>query len=158
MATKVGERLKHDPTKLRFTTTHATNGTAKSILKRELNQSIADIVCPSYVTLSSTIILYEKLDISIVDLETKRSLHVTWTGLHNKEKLMYPFLLLKTGMIHDLVEDLSKLVRLTPTGTGRIRVFEVAKDGKTKNEFVGYEMIGNIPDPVELFAEEVPRE
>jgi hypothetical protein len=32
-------------------------------------------------------------------------------------------------------------------------VFEVSKDGKTQKEFTGPEMIGNIPDPVELYAE-----
>lgn len=37
-------------------------------------------------------------------------------------------------------------------------MFEVAKDGKTKNEFTGSLVIGNIPDPVELFADEVPQE
>ena len=158
MAAKVGEHLKHEPIKLRFTTTHATNGTAKSILKRSLNQSITEIISPSYVTPSTTVILYERLDVSIVELETKRSLKVTWTGIHNKEESTHPFLLPKTSMVHDLTEHLSKQVQMTPTGTGRIRVFEVAKDGRTQKEFTGSEMIGNIPDPVELFAEEIPRE
>jgi ubiquitin carboxyl-terminal hydrolase 7 len=61
MAAKVGEHLKHEAIKLRFTTTNATNGTAKSILKRSLNQSITEIISPSYVTPSTTIILYESL-------------------------------------------------------------------------------------------------
>ena len=158
MAAKVGEHLKHEPIKLRFTTTHANNGSAKSILKRSLNQSITEIISPSYVTPSTTVILYERLDVSIVELETKRSLKVTWTGIHNKEESTHPFLLPKTSMVHDLTEHLSKQVQLTQTGTGRIRVFEVAKDGRTQKEFTGSEMIGNIPDPVELFAEEIPRE
>jgi len=158
MAAKVGEHLKHESIKLRFTTTNATNGAAKSILKRSLNQSITEIISPSYVTPSTTVILYERLDVSIVELETKRSLKVTWTGIHNKEESTHPFLLPKTSMVHDLTEHLSKQVQVAPTGTGRIRVFEVAKDGRTQKEFTGSEMIGNIPDPVELFAEEIPRE
>ena len=158
MAAKVGEHLKHDPVKLRFTTTHAANGAAKSILKRSLNQSITEIISPSYVSPSTTVILYEKLDVSIVELEIKRSLKVMWTGICNKEESTHPFLLPKTSMVHDLTEHLSRLVQLTPTGTGRIRVFEVEADGRRQKEFAGYEMIGNIPDPVELFAEEIPRE
>lgn len=158
MAAKVGEHLKHEQIKLRFTTTQPTNGAAKSILKRSLNQSITEIISPSYVAPSTTVILYEKLDVSIVELETKRSLKVTWTGIYNKEESTHPFLLPKTSMVHDLTEHLSKQVQLTPAGTGRIRVFEVAKDGRTQKEFTGSEMIGNIPDPVELFAEEIPRE
>ncbi|EPQ58737.1 hypothetical protein GLOTRDRAFT_27252, partial [Gloeophyllum trabeum ATCC 11539] len=158
MATKVGEYLRHDPIKLRFTTTHATNGTPKAVLKRSLNQSIAEIMAPSYVNPTTTVILYEKLDVSIVELETKRSLKVIWTGIHNKEEASHSFLLPKTSMVHDLADHLAKLVTLTPDGTGKIRIFEVSKDGKTQKEFTGSEMIGNIPDPVELYAEEIPVE
>ncbi|KZT28449.1 cysteine proteinase [Neolentinus lepideus HHB14362 ss-1] len=158
MATKVGEYLRHDPIKLRFTTTHATNGTPKAVLKRSLNQSIAEIMAPSYVNPTTTVILYEKLDVSIVELETKRSLKVIWTGIHNKEEAAHSFLLPKTSMVHDLADHLARLVTLTPEGTNKIRIFEVSKDGKTQKEFTGSEMIGNIPDPVELYAEEIPVE
>ncbi|KAH7923859.1 cysteine proteinase [Leucogyrophana mollusca] len=158
MSQKAGEFLRHDPIKLRFTTTHATNGSPKSVLKRSLNQSIAEIMVPSYINPTTTVILYEKLDVSIVELETKRSLKIIWTGIHNREEASHPFLLPKTSMIHDLADHLAKQVTLTPGGTGKIRVFEVAKDGKTQKEFTGSEMIGNIPDPVELYAEEIPRE
>ncbi|KAI0780819.1 cysteine proteinase [Trametes elegans] len=157
MSAKVGERLNWDAIKLRFTTTHS-NGTPKQVLKRSLNQSIQEIMTPAYVNPQTTVILYEKLDVSIVELETKRSLKVVWTGIHNKEESTHPFLLPKTNSVHDLAVELSKLVKLTPGGTGKIRVFEVSKDGKTQKEFTGSEMIGNIPDPVELYAEEIPRE
>jgi ubiquitin carboxyl-terminal hydrolase 7 len=153
MSTKAGEYLRHDPIKLRFTTTHANNGSPKSVLKRSLNQSIAEIMAPSYINPTTTVILYEKLDVSIVELETKRSLKVVWTGIHNKEEASHAFLLPKTSMVHDLADHLSKLVTLSSGGTGKIRVFEVSKDGKTQKEFTGSEMIGNIPDPVELYAE-----
>jgi len=113
---------------------------------------------PTYMNPTTTVILYEKLDVSIVELETKRSLKVIWTGIHNKEESTVPFLLPKTSMVHDLAENLAKQVKLAPGGTGRIRIFEVSKDGKTQREFTGSEMIGNIPDPVELYAEEIPRE
>ncbi|KAL1944539.1 hypothetical protein VTO73DRAFT_2969 [Trametes versicolor] len=157
MSAKVGERLNWDPIKLRFTTIHS-NGSPKAVLKRSLNQSIQEIMSPAYVTPQTTVILYEKLDVSIVELETKRSLKVVWTGIHNKEEATHPFLLPKTNSVHDLGLELAKLVKLTPGGSGKIRVFEVSKDGKTQKEFTGSEMIGNIPDPVELYAEEIPRE
>ena len=158
MSVKVGEYLKHDPIKLRFTTTHAANGSPKTILKRSLNQSISEIMQPSYVSSTTTVILYEKLDVSIVELETKRSLKIIWTGIHNKEEASFPFLLPKTSAVHELAEHLAKQVTLTPTGTGKIRIFEISKDYKTQREFTGSEMIGNIPDPVELYAEEIPRD
>ena len=151
MSQKAGEYLRHESIKLRFTTTHANNGTPKSVLKRSLNQSIAEIMSPYYAT--SAVILYERLDVSIVELETKRSLKVVWTGSHNKEEGTHPFLLPKTSSVHDLSENLAKKVTLNPGGTGKIRIFEISKDGKSQKEFTGSEMIGNIPDPVELYAE-----
>ena len=113
---------------------------------------------PSYVSSTTTVILYEKLDVSIVELETKRSLTIIWTGIHNKEEASFPFLLPKTSAVHELAEHLAKQVTLTPTGTGKIRIFEISKDYKTQREFTGSEMIGSIPDPVELYAEEIPRD
>lgn len=153
MAVKVAEYLRHDPIKLRFTTTHASNASPKAILKRSLNQSIAEIISPSYTSPSTTVILFEKLEVSIVELETKRSLKVIWTGVHNREESTHTFLLPKTSMVHDLADHLSKQVTMSTNGSGKIRVFEVSKDGKTQKEFTGSEMIGNIPDPVELYAE-----
>jgi ubiquitin carboxyl-terminal hydrolase 7 len=156
MSAKVGEHLRHDPIKLRFTTTHQ-DGRQKQVLKRSLNQSIQEIVAHTYATPAATLILYERLDVSIVELETKRSLKVTWTGVQNKEEGTHPFLLPKTSSVHDLADHLARLVALSPGGTGRIRVFEIPRDGKTQREFSAGEMIGNLPD-VELFAEEVPRD
>lgn len=153
MSAKVGEHLRHDPIKLRFTTTNATTGAPKSILKRSLNQSIAEIMAPSYANPATTVIMFEKLDVSIVELETKRSLKVTWTGIHNKEEGIHSFLLPKTSMVHDLADNLAKLVTLSSNGTFKIRIFEISKDGKTQKEFTGSEMIGNIPEPVDLYAE-----
>ncbi|KII89207.1 hypothetical protein PLICRDRAFT_599629 [Plicaturopsis crispa FD-325 SS-3] len=158
LSQRAGEFLRHDPIKLRFTTTHASNGGPKSVIKRSLNQSISEIMAPSYISPTTTVILYEKLDVSIVELETKRSLKVVWTGVHNKEEGVQAFLLPKTHSVRDLIEVLKTKVTLTPTGTGEIRIFEVSKDGKTQREFGNSEMIGNIPDPVELYAEEIPRE
>jgi ubiquitin carboxyl-terminal hydrolase 7 len=122
-------------------------------MKRSLNQSIAEIMAPTYINPTTTVILYEKLEVSIVELETKRSLKVIWTGIHNREESTHPFLLPKTSMVHDLADQLAKLVTLNPSGTGKIRIFEISKDGRAQKEFTGSEMIGNIPDPVELYAE-----
>ena len=159
MASQVGEHLKHEPIKLRFTTTHFKNARPKSIiLKRSLNQSVTQIVAPSFVISAITVILYEKLHVSVAKLEAKRSLEVVWTGIHNKEESTHLFLSSKISRVYDLTEHLSKRVQLTPAGTGVIRMFEVAENGRTRKEFVGSETIGDLPDPVKLFAEEIPRE
>ena len=107
-------------------------------------------MAPLYTSPTTTVILYEKLDISVVELETKRALKVAWTGIH---KATHSFLLSKISTIHDLADHLAKQVKLLPSGTGKIRIFEISKDGKTQKEFAGSEMIGNLPESVELYAE-----
>jgi len=92
-----------------------------------------------------------------VELETKRSLKVIWTGVHNKEETTLSFLLPKTSMVHELAEQISRMVTLAPPhiGSNKIRVFEISKDGRHQREFTGTEMLGNLPD-VEFYAEEIP--
>jgi len=67
-------------------------------------------------------------------------------------------LLPRTSNVIDLCTELAKCVKLTPNGTNKIRVFQISKDGKRQEEYTGNEMIGNIHDNTELFAEEVPQE
>lgn len=153
MARKAGDHLRHDPIKLRFTTTNPTTGQPNSILRRYLNQSIAEIMVPPYSSPTRTVILYEKLDASNVELETKGVLEVTWMNMHNTEMGAHSFLLPKTSTVHDLADRLTKEVELTSSGIGKIRIFEISKDGKTQKGFTGSEMIENMPEPVDLYAE-----
>lgn len=92
MAHRVGDYLKHDPLKLRFTSSNGATATPKSIIKRALNQSVADITQTNYYAQhpASIVLFYEILDVSIIELETKKSLKVVWTGRHNKEEVSLP--------------------------------------------------------------------
>jgi ubiquitin carboxyl-terminal hydrolase 7 len=157
MSQKVGEFLRHDALKLRFTTTKAT-GAPRAILQRSLDQTISEIIAPSYLSQQPAMILYELLDISIVELETKRSLKVIWMGMNNKEQSTHPFSLSLTSLFDDLCNELAKCIKLTPKETNKIRVFQISKDGKHQEEYIGNEVIGNLPENAELFAEEVPQE
>jgi ubiquitin carboxyl-terminal hydrolase 7 len=55
-------------------------------------------------------------------------------------------------MVNDLQEYIAKQVTLSKGTTGRIRVFEISKDGKHQKECLGTEMLGNLAD-VEFYAE-----
>ena len=88
MASRVGDYLKQDPLKIRFTSSNPQTSQPKSIIKRALNQSVADITGTNYYSAHPNVIVYyELLDISIVELETKKSLKVIWTGVNNKEEV-----------------------------------------------------------------------
>lgn len=158
LAARVGEHLRHDPIKLRFTTASNT-GQPRQILKRALNQMVAEILQPTYGNNQTSVLFYEMLEVSIVELETKRNLKVIWTGAHNREEATISFLLPKTSMVHDLYEQLAKheQVKLTEGESGKIRVFEVSKDGKYQREFNANEMLGNLPE-TDIYAEEITTE
>lgn len=156
MALKFGERLKHDPLKLRFTTANGPNGTPKTILKRTANQTVNEIVSPSYIQGQASLLYYEILDVSIVELETKRGLKIWWMGAHNKEEAAQSFLLPKTCNINDVADNLAK--NITLEGSKKIRIFEVINNGRQQREIYGTELIGNISEHTDLFGEEVSQE
>lgn len=95
MAQKVSEHLGgFDPFKLRFSQVNAQTGAPKNIVKRSANQSVSDMLQGSstYNTMQAiSTLYYEKLDVSIVELETKKSLRVTWTGAFNKDEVRMDF-------------------------------------------------------------------
>ncbi|KAJ7220029.1 hypothetical protein GGX14DRAFT_585151 [Mycena pura] len=61
MAAKVGERLEADPSKLRFWTTYAGDGALKSVVRKELNESVDELIGSGP---SSFLILYQRLETS----------------------------------------------------------------------------------------------
>ena len=81
-----------------------------------------------------------------------RSLKVTWVGIHNKST-SYTFLLSETSKISDLAYHLSEAVTSEHAGRGKIRIFMILRDGLLQREFADNDIIGTIPDPVELYAE-----
>ena len=58
--------------------------------------------------------------------------------------------------MNDVAQDwLRKDVKLQSGGSGQIRIFEVAR-GSTQKVFAGTELVRDISDSTELYAEEVP--
>ena len=72
---------------------------------------------------------------------------------HADPKATHPFLLPKTSTFSDVAEALLKLVKLQPGGSGRIRIFDIHHNGRMQKELTSSEMIGNLQEPAELYAE-----
>lgn len=89
MSHRVGDHLKHDPLKVRFTSSHTNNSAPKAVIKRSLNPSVGDMTQIGYYPAHAVnvVLYYEKLEVSIIELETKKSLKIIWTGAHNKEEV-----------------------------------------------------------------------
>ena len=90
MAKRVGQEINYDDTKLRFTPAGTSTASVKQPIKRTANQTVGEIMSPGYpvnATASQSILLYELLDVSITELETKKSLKIIWTGSQNREEV-----------------------------------------------------------------------
>lgn len=64
----------------------------------------------------------------------------------------------KTSTFADVADALAKLVQLNPEGSRKIRIFEIAHSGRHQRECIPSEMIANLREPTELYAEEIPLE
>jgi ubiquitin carboxyl-terminal hydrolase 7 len=85
ISAKVGEKLGVDPTHLRFWTVNATTSGPKASVKRGQSQTLQTILNPPYSTFSnnnqrSDALYFELLDISLSELDTKKSIKVIWVS------------------------------------------------------------------------------
>lgn len=82
---KVGERLKVDPTHVRFSTVNSTTGKSKAPVRRNANQTLFQILSPQFGTYNNSnqradTLYYEVMDMSLSEMETKKSLKVVWVS------------------------------------------------------------------------------
>lgn len=82
VAARLGEKIGVDPSHLRFFTVNASNQNPKSPVKRHPTQTLLQILTPQYGTFTnaqrSDALFYEVLEISLSELDTKKSVKITW--------------------------------------------------------------------------------
>jgi len=79
--------LNIDPLKLRFTTADSSSGTPNNVIKRTTTQTLSEMLQTAYLTPQAHVLFYEMLEISIVELETKKFIKISWLGNTVKEKV-----------------------------------------------------------------------
>lgn len=168
VAQNVGEHLKYPSNKIRFIASSGNNGQPKTVLRRHQNHTLAEMLQPGYTQTANNLLFYELLDVTLTELETKKTVKVTWMGLHNKEEGQHTFLMAKTANLNEVIDNLLRNVKLSTSkpghngeGSGRIRLFEVSTGsnaGKTQRLFNGNELIKDMGASTleDLFAEEIP--
>ena len=90
---KVGERLKVDPTHIRFSTVNATSLKPKSVVRRNLNQNLYQILNPQFSTYNANqrndTLFYEVMDMSLSEMETKKPMRLIWVSEGLIKEVMY---------------------------------------------------------------------
>jgi ubiquitin carboxyl-terminal hydrolase 7 len=78
---KVGERLGVNPTHIRFSTVNSATGKPKATVRRNPNQTLSQILFPQFGAYNANqrpdALYYEIMDMSLSELETKKSIKVT---------------------------------------------------------------------------------
>ncbi|KAF9932989.1 hypothetical protein FBU30_006813 [Linnemannia zychae] len=153
----VSSKLEIDPLYVQFTSS-SVGGVPKKVILKNTNLSLVEILSPGYVEGNEkTTLFYQKLDMSIVELETKRTFKVTWLGPTMKKESTHEMLLPKDGNIGDIIDELEKRVTLSPNGTGKIRMFSTY-ESKIQAEFTRDNSMREHDDQNDLYAEEIPKE
>ncbi|KAF2201039.1 ubiquitin carboxyl-terminal hydrolase 21 [Delitschia confertaspora ATCC 74209] len=161
-AAKVGEELKVDPTHLRFTTVNAA-GKPKQTMKYGQQGTLISIMAPTHYNYSNNsaartdVLFYEVLEMSLKELEQRKSIKVTWLpdGLAKEETL--EFMIPKSGNIADILEALQKKANLSDEVMKRVQIYESHSNKFFKYLAPDYQVLG-INEFFVLYAMPIPPE
>ncbi|CAG8719781.1 8875_t:CDS:10, partial [Cetraspora pellucida] len=156
VAKRVSAFLNTDPLKLQFATAHPMSGTYKTVIKRTTKRTLSEMLQTTYLPNSTRLLYYEMLDISIIELETKKFLKVYWLGTTVKEEQAIDICLPKTAIIYEVLQVIGQKLAI-PKPTHRIRLYD-ALNCKIQNEYNINDPIDKIQEQVTLYAEEIPKD
>ncbi|TPX38452.1 hypothetical protein SeMB42_g06732 [Synchytrium endobioticum] len=157
VAQKVAHKLgRIDPMKIRFSS-NAASSPSKQIIKRTTGLTLQEMLPPQYPVPVSPILLYEILDISITELETKRYIKITVLDKGLKEIGTHDVLLLKTAKVDDLIQELSAKIRFEDGDNGPIRLFE-SLNNRLQKVLRPDDPLSTIVEYSYIYAEEIPQE
>ncbi|KAL1915750.1 uncharacterized protein VTP21DRAFT_6509 [Calcarisporiella thermophila] len=142
-----------DPMKIRFTTASQPLHLPKTVVRRTPYVLLAEMLGQTIGGPRNSLLFYEVLDISILELENKRYLTVSWMGSNLKEESSHDLLLPKAATVDTLLKELSSRVKCE----GAVRIVEVIKH-RISRILRGDEFISDIPEQAFLYAEQVPSE
>lgn len=161
VAEKVGAQLGVPPTHLRFMTVNASNSLPRSIIKRTPTMQLTNMVTPQYYTtspISTSQLIYEVLEMSLAELETKKTIKFVWLpeGVAKEEATEY--LVPKNGTVEDLIPHLLKKFNVSEQAAATRLRFFIAHQGKFQKEIPHNFGAAGIQDFTTLYAELVPQE
>ncbi|AEO63311.1 8c6c3997-ee0a-462a-991b-d5e8e1ac56d1 [Thermothielavioides terrestris] len=163
LSEKVGEKLGVEPTHLRFYTVNASSNNPRTAVKRSQNQTLGNILVPAgYGQLSVNqrhdALFFEVLDMSLAELDTKKSIRLTLLseGITKEEQL--DVLVPKNGQVEDLINCLIKKAKIpSEEEAGRIRIYEISNHRFFRELDRSYPVI-SVNDYTTVIAERIPSE
>ena len=162
LAAKVSDYLKVEASHIRFASVHSTTGRPKATVKRQINTTLWNILRPNFAGYNNNnqrddALIYEVLEMSVTELESKKSLKVILLSEGITKEETYDILVPKAGLVSDLVRGLQKKAGLSDAVMDRTRIFEVAQS-KIHKELADEGSVVPIQEFAMLYAEVIPDE
>ncbi|CAI4211319.1 unnamed protein product [Parascedosporium putredinis] len=163
VAERVGLILGVQPTHIRFWTVNSTTSNPKATVKRNpSNNLLAMLNTATYSQLQQNnrmdALFFEVLEISLDELEHKKSVKVTLLSEGTSKEEQFDLLVNKNGTVDDLVEALVKKAKIPGEAEGgRIRIFETSQHRFFRELKRDYPVI-SMNDYAQVYAERVPDE
>ncbi|KAG8529786.1 uncharacterized protein KY384_005267 [Bacidia gigantensis] len=159
---KVGEKLKVDPTHIRFSTVNSVTLKPKAIVRRNAAQSLSQVLSPSFGTYGNSnqrddALYYEVLEMSLSELDTRKNLKVVFLTEGQSREELHDILVPKMGVISDLVDGLAKKASLNKETMQNLRIYEISS-GRIHREYRMDTPLTTITEYSSLVAEVIPEE
>ena len=160
-ATKVAEKLKADPTHIRFLSVHCTTGKPKQVIKRNPNQNVYQILNPQFSSYSlsqrNDALYFEVMDMSLSELESKKAIKVTWVGENLSKDELHELLVPKNGNIQDILIELKRKAELEDETIASTRLY-LTQGNKISKELGNEYPVSSIIDYCPMVAQQIPKE
>jgi ubiquitin carboxyl-terminal hydrolase 7 len=171
MAHKVAEHLSSvsenrvDPSHLRFTTVNSQNGKPRSVVKRQQNQLVQNILLGAnayagYQNYQQNLpdhLFYEVLEMSLTDLEQRKNVRVIWLTEDITKEEPYDLLVHKQSQFNEVLATLQKRANLPDEIMDQIRFYE-AHSYKVYKIIPPNQSVIAINEFMQIFAERIPEE
>lgn len=162
LAENVGAHLQVNPTHIRLWTVNSSTNNPKVPVRRSTNPTLRQLLNPPGGTLNSSqrtdSFYFEVLEMSLAELDTKKSVKLTWLSDGISKEEPFDLLVPKTGTIDDLVQALVKKAKIADEAEGgRIRVYETSSN-KFYREPARDHGVLNLNEYGDIYAERVPEE
>lgn len=163
VAAKVGEQLKVDPTHLRFSTVLLSTNRPRPPIKRTPNVTLASIlnsqtgIYGSQAQVRTDLLLYEVLEISLSELETKKPVKLTLLSDGITKEEVFDVLVPKTGTVRDFIAPLKRKAELSDEDEQHLRFYEV-RACTIYRELEETYSVSNFNEFVTIYAERIPQE
>jgi ubiquitin carboxyl-terminal hydrolase 7 len=136
IAKKVGEHLKVDPFKIRFWYNSIGTDSPKTVLNRpqgtQANTQLADIISERMYQTKQLQFWFELLDVSLLELETKLFIKVTWLDANLKETDTFDILVNRDGTAPEILVGLMEKLNQPGLKVDQIRLMDLGNPRRSR--------------------------